>query len=313
MDKKNIKKNPFYEYFQILYKHRMNRKIKSKRFMIYFLSDFAWDETAIQNALKDVFDKDSEEFVTAKLRYENDIPAVFSKYTSGARKLSDDLCTACSSLPVIKTNVNSRIRNFLKQHISVPRQDIAIKEIQDLLYKIQLPNAKLGEFDELSHNKPEYFRDTFQIILTAEYKQDNPVTGNESMYASSSDKLRKAFNRAIIDCDILNFIKEMDSKFLNNSALSDKAAHFVNIVKFQIERQFLHNQNDFIYQKVIEFADMLYDLQSMNESPEQNNNISAFISTSNLCDDKPYDVDFEDKFNAYRDRLSDLYNLICNV
>lgn len=186
--KEKEKNNSFSQYFKILYNERINREIRSKRFLIYFLRAFALDEKVVETVIRDIFGKQNETMIDInKLTDENQVPTIFSKYISGNRALAVSLVTACSERRSKTNNVRSRIKHFLDNNIAKEKQDLVVNQIQELFKKLDLPDKTLSELDQLMQNtkKWDYFCQTFQIVLSAQYKKSEHALKTKEIFDSS--------------------------------------------------------------------------------------------------------------------------------
>jgi len=190
MSTKDKKTTPFGRYFEILYNQQ--KGIYRKRFLIYLLRSFALYEKAIDIALKEEFKKNELEYDINNLEKEEDVPDIYLKYVKGPRKLPVPLLTACSEQMIgVNDNVNDRIETFLIDYIPPERQQEVVNQIHNLFQKFQLTDETLSGLSKLvqrikndednKKDKIKYFRQTFQLVLTAEYKaevvKDEPIEG----------------------------------------------------------------------------------------------------------------------------------------
>ena len=246
MEQKKAKRF-FSRYVNIFFDSRINKEIKSKLFTIYFLRAFALGQEVIDKALNDIFNKSSSKnkeyysFNKGNLKQEDDIPSIFSQYKNGNKPLSDTLISACSAHKN-SSNVKSRIKEFLKDNISIKRQNLVINKIQELLKELNLSNETLLEFDQLIQKSKlsDYFRDTFQNIIEAEsqYKskkieetiKDNPESLEKNIEAiNPSSDLKLKYYEYIFSEELLDILTSPNSYDKKNECLSKL---WLKIVKF---------------------------------------------------------------------------------
>lgn len=199
--KKEPKKiHPLGMYVNIFYEQRIDRQVRLKQFLVSLLREFAWDKDFFDDVLIKDLNKGDNYFEFDDLKEEKNIPGKFSGYANGSRALPEHLRHACYRKNDSTDDVDSRIDGFIMDYLDSESQKLVVIQVQALFQTVKvknLTNEKLSELDRFIQENEiaEYFRETFQLILDAEY--DSGVVTSDSVDNAAPAQPEKSADPAL--------------------------------------------------------------------------------------------------------------------